>query len=316
MICDTVLRCSPDCLASSAREIGWRVRISWRMMSRLIRRAVPLDASSTSDKSTRRISRARWRFCIPGLYHPCRLEPPAIGLGHRPRRRAERGRDAEVHPVLATRGRDDYGAHPAYEREEALHDRFQRCRQPRHDAECDGKPCCDVPCPAEGGQRHPPRHPGRYQRGRALEIKEMGESDRHQSDAEENACDPDGLIAPSRDRAIDQPSAADEGGVLAHPQPISFHQRVCQRARELQRNDPERDERGQYQRRALCGRRQQQTGSGNQQQRGGNARQGLPPGYVRRHRLLMQQEIAGYQTDRADRRETHGEEETAHPDFV
>ena len=62
MICETVLRCSPDCRASSAREIGCRVRISSSTMSRLMRRAVPLEASSTSDRSTRRISRARCRF--------------------------------------------------------------------------------------------------------------------------------------------------------------------------------------------------------------------------------------------------------------
>jgi hypothetical protein len=55
MICETVLRCRPENLARSARETGCRARISCRMMSRLIPRAVSLEASLTSVRSTRRM---------------------------------------------------------------------------------------------------------------------------------------------------------------------------------------------------------------------------------------------------------------------
>jgi hypothetical protein len=55
MICETVLRCNPDTLARSALEIGWRARINCRTISRLIWRAVSLEADSIAFGSTRPI---------------------------------------------------------------------------------------------------------------------------------------------------------------------------------------------------------------------------------------------------------------------
>jgi len=55
VISDTVLRCRPETRANSAREMGCRRRIRFRMTPRLIARAVSLDATSVLVKLVRRI---------------------------------------------------------------------------------------------------------------------------------------------------------------------------------------------------------------------------------------------------------------------
>src|SRR5579864_2187282 len=52
---ETVLRCRPETRARSAREIGCRRRIKFRMTPRLMARAVSLDATSVFVKLVRRI---------------------------------------------------------------------------------------------------------------------------------------------------------------------------------------------------------------------------------------------------------------------
>src|SRR5580658_2941744 len=66
-ICDTVLFCSPDARESSIREVGWFSRISSRTMSRLIRRAVSLEATSVSVKSICRMPAIRERNPVPAF---------------------------------------------------------------------------------------------------------------------------------------------------------------------------------------------------------------------------------------------------------
>src|SRR5215813_7622667 len=60
VISETVLRCSPDTRARSAREIGWRCRIKFSTTLRLMSRAVSLEATCVFVKSSRRMGESRF----------------------------------------------------------------------------------------------------------------------------------------------------------------------------------------------------------------------------------------------------------------
>ena len=110
---ETVLRCRPDTRARSAREMGWRVRMRFRTIRRLMSRTTSLDApwicfppvachfsspatycTSFGAPANAQIVRLSAGRLLPAHGHPecARLDdPPAIGLdgGKLPRRQCE-----------------------------------------------------------------------------------------------------------------------------------------------------------------------------------------------------------------------------------
>lgn len=81
-------------------------------------------------------------------------------------------------------------AHPDDEREQTLHDRFQRCREPRHDSHQDGEPPCDV---------GPPRNILRNRLLRENEVVSCQADRAHHRETQSKAQTPD----PDRTQAWD-----------------------------------------------------------------------------------------------------------------